>query len=89
MSFHQLLARRPAFDVAKCYARFRELRDDGYVLFDFAIGDPELAVELVLPLPAYHEFCSRNAVTFLTREQVASIDFQRSKWQFGVPGLDE
>lgn len=87
MSFHQLPARKPVFDVARRYVRFGELRDDGYVLFDFAIGDPELAVELVLPLSAYQEFCRANAVTYLTREQGEALDFEKSKWRFGAPGL--
>lgn len=29
--------------------------------FTFVYGDPDLAVELVLPLPAFREFCSENA----------------------------
>jgi len=80
---------KPAFDVSKHYVRFRELRDDGYVLFDFAIGDPELAVELTLPLLAYREFCRERCVVYLTREQADNIDFERSKWRFGAPGLEE
>lgn len=86
MTFHQLQPRKPPFDVSKRYVRFRELRPDGYVLFDFAIGDPELSVELLLPLAAYQDFCRRNATIGLSREQVASIDFQASKWRHGEPG---
>ena len=89
MSFHQLPERKQEFDVARRYVRFRALREDGYVLFDFAIGEPELAVELMLPLSAYQDFCRRNGVTYLTREQADTVDFQRSKWQFGAPGLSE
>ena len=48
MSLNQLPQRKPAFDVTRRYVRFRELRSDGYVLFDFAIGDPETSVELML-----------------------------------------
>lgn len=89
MPLHQLMHPKPKFDVRKHYVRFRELRDDGYVLFDFAIGDPELAVELTLPLAAYRAFCRERGVVYLTRDQAETIDFERSKWRFGVPGLQE
>lgn len=87
--FHQLPQARPPFDVSRHYVRFRELRDDGYVLFDFAIGDPELAVELVLPLVAYQTFCRERKVSYLSREQAELIDFEKSKWRFGTPGFEE
>ena len=89
MPFHQLPHAKPAFDVSRHYVRFRELRDDGYVLFDFAIGEPELAVELTLPLAGYLAFCRERAVVYLTREQTKTIDFERSKWRFGAPGIEE
>lgn len=86
---HQLPQAKPPFDVTKRYVRFRELRADGFVVFDFAIGDPELSVELTLPLRAYQAFCREHRAINLTREQAATIDFERSKWRFGVPGLQE
>lgn len=89
MSFHQLPQPKPAFDVRKQYVRFRELRNDGYVLFDFAIGDPALAVELTLPLAAYQAFCREHQVVYLTREQAETLDFENSKWRFGAPGIEE
>ena len=89
VSFHQLPQIKRPFDVSRYYVRFRELRDDGYVLFDFSIGDPELAVELTLPLAAYQTFCRERGVTYLTREQAETIDFERSKWQFGSPGIQQ
>jgi phenol hydroxylase P0 protein len=87
--FHQLPQAKPAFDLSRHYVRFRELRDDGYVLFDFAIGDPELAVELTLPLAAYQTFCRERGVIYLTREQAETIDFERTKWRYGSPGIQE
>jgi phenol hydroxylase P0 protein len=86
---HQLPVPKPPFDVSARYVRFRDLRADGYVEFDFAIGDPELSVELVMLLKDYQGFCRANVVTYLTREQGASLDSERSKWRYGVPGLSE
>lgn len=87
MSLHQLPDRRPAFDVTRRYVRFRALREDGYVQFDFAIGDPGLSVELTLLLRDYQEFCRANHVSYLTREQGEAVDFDQSIWRFGQPGL--
>jgi phenol hydroxylase P0 protein len=50
----------PPFDPAKRYVRLTQVRADGFVEFEFAIGDPELAVELILPADAYREFCRDN-----------------------------
>ena len=88
MPYPSLPTRPPAFDVDRRYVRFRELRADGYVEFDFAIGDPELSVELTLPLVAYQAFCRDNDVTYLTRDQAAAVDFEKSKWRYGQPGLN-
>lgn len=89
MPFHQLPPRVPTFDVNKTYVRFRDLRDDGYVEFDFAVGEPGLSVELTLPLAAYQAFCKEMRVTYLTREQAEAVDFDHAKWRFGSPGLPE
>ncbi|MGB1563494.1 MAG: phenol hydroxylase subunit [Sinimarinibacterium flocculans] len=89
MSLHQLPMPTPAFDVNRRYVRFRELRADGYVEFTFSIGDPQLGVELTMPLEQYKEFCRTHKVTYLTRDQCESIDLESSKWRFGAPGLKE
>lgn len=35
-------------------------RRDLFVEFHFIAGDPDLSVELILPMPAFLEFCSIN-----------------------------
>lgn len=89
MSVASVPGREPGFDTSRCFVRIRELRDDGYVRFDFAIGDPELAVELALPLPGFQAFCRDSGATHLTPEQAETVDFERSKWQFGIPGIEQ
>ncbi|MEN9726476.1 MAG: hypothetical protein RL434_842 [Pseudomonadota bacterium] len=76
----------PVFDVNCQYVRLRARRADGYVEFDFAIGDPALAVELTLPAAAYDTFCRERRVLHLTPAEAAAVDHERSKWQFGTPG---
>jgi phenol hydroxylase P0 protein len=41
----------PAVDTTLRFVRVIEQRPDGLVAFEFAIGWPELAVELLLPAP--------------------------------------
>jgi len=55
---------RPNFavDLSRKYVHVRQVGTDGNVRFDFAIGWPELSVELVLPQAAFEEFCRRNEV---------------------------
>ena len=55
----------PALDLPPCdtnrrFVRVIEQRADGLVAFEFAIGWPELSVELLLPAPAFAEFCATN-----------------------------
>jgi phenol/toluene 2-monooxygenase (NADH) P0/A0 len=52
----------PAVDTARRFVKLLETRTDGLVAFEFAIGWPELAVELLLPAPAFAEFCAANRV---------------------------
>jgi len=56
-----------AIELAPCdttlrFVRVIEERADGLVAFEFAIGWPELAVELLLPAPAFAEFCATHRV---------------------------
>ncbi|MGE5491047.1 MAG: phenol hydroxylase subunit [Actinomycetota bacterium] len=55
------------FDTARKYVRVCNQRPDGFVEFEFAIGDPDLCIELMLPANAFHEFCLANDVIVLER----------------------
>lgn len=52
----------PTVDLQRRYVRLLERRGDGLVSFEFSIGWPELAVELMLPTAAFDEFCARHQV---------------------------
>lgn len=52
----------PAADIQRRYVRVIDRRPNGLVAFEFAIGWPDLAVELVLPQPLFEAFCERHAV---------------------------
>ncbi|TAM38004.1 MAG: phenol hydroxylase [Burkholderiaceae bacterium] len=52
----------PVCDTSLKFVRVLEERSDGLVDFEFSIGWPELAVELLLPAPAFAEFCATQRV---------------------------
>lgn len=54
----------PVMDVGKRYVRVTGAHD-GFVEFDFSIGDPDITVELILPRPAFEEFCRANKAVHL------------------------
>ena len=75
--------KRAEFDPKQSYVRVRQIRPDGFVEFDFAIGDPELYIELILPKSGFEEFCQNNAVHFLDEWEAAHIDEDRHAWREG------
>lgn len=48
------------------FVRILKRQPNGLVAFEFAVGWPDLSVELVLPEALFDEFCERQRVTFLT-----------------------
>lgn len=67
----------------KRYARIRRIVGDKFIEFDFAIGDPSLYVELVLPKDAFEVFCRDNQIVMMTEEQANAVDADMAKWRYG------
>ena len=65
------------------YVRVRGETASGFIEFDFAIGDPSLYVELLLPRGAFDIFCARNDVVFMSDEEAAAVDADMEKWRYG------
>jgi phenol hydroxylase P0 protein len=65
------------------YVRIHSKPDAQFVEFDFAIGVPELFVELVLPRLAFDAFCESNSVVHMSNEQIAIVDAESEKWRYG------
>lgn len=61
-----------AFDLTRRYVRVIEARDDGLVAFAFSVGEPDMAVELMMPQAAFGEICSANQVVLLHGEAAGS-----------------
>ena len=74
---------RNEFESLPRFVRVRQRIDDRFVEFDFAIGEPSLYVELVLPKAAFEAFCQHNRVTMMTDEQAEQVDADMIKWRYG------
>ncbi|HEY6609940.1 MAG TPA: phenol hydroxylase subunit [Pseudomonas sp.] len=78
----QLVEMVPAnLDTRKRWVRVTGQRGHDFIEFDFAIGEPDLIVEMILAPAAFAEFCADNQVEVLPpREPGAG-------WP--APGTDE
>ncbi|WP_392888796.1 phenol hydroxylase subunit [Pseudomonas migulae] len=71
------------FDQMPRYVRVRSQPEDPFVEFDFAIGYPELFVELVLPHQAFKQFCASNHVQHMDAQMSEALDADARKWRYG------
>lgn len=71
------------------YVRVTNILHEKYVEFEFAIDDPTIHVELVLPFEFFKKFCKQNNAVHLTPEQEAAVEYDKLKWRFGTPGFDD
>ncbi|MEN9849095.1 MAG: hypothetical protein RL368_1835 [Pseudomonadota bacterium] len=69
------------FNVTQKYVRILETRADDMVEFEFAIGEPELFVELMMPSAAFKEFCATNSVSLLPPKTESQNDWDWSLHQ--------
>ncbi|MNG76575.1 Phenol hydroxylase subunit [compost metagenome] len=72
-----------SFEQMPRFVRVRSEPDATFVEFDFAIGHPDLFVELVLPRAAFTVFCERNRVRHMDAAMAAAVDADMAKWRYG------
>jgi phenol hydroxylase P0 protein len=70
------------FDITRKFVRVMRTLHNGLVEFEFAIGDPDVAVELVMPQAAFDEFCAANQVELLTNDAPLPADSEASGADF-------
>ena len=80
-------AKPPALRQLTRYIRVRSPDEARFVEFDFAIGEPSLFVELVLPRVAFEQFCEQNQVVQMTEAQMAAVDAEMVKSRYGEETL--
>ncbi|MCY0965503.1 phenol hydroxylase subunit [Parathalassolituus penaei] len=76
-----------AADNTTRYIRIRSPENARFVEFDFAIGDPSLFVELIMPPAVFAVFCRNNQVVEMSAEQMAAVDRELEKWRYGEDTL--
>lgn len=62
------------FDTRKRYVRIVRERANGFVEFEFAIGEPDLSIEMILGREAFAEFCRDNQVETLAPRAAREAD---------------
>lgn len=80
---------RDSFDQLTRFVRVRSEPDARFVEFDFAIGHPELFVELVLPQAAFATFCQCQRVVQMDAAMCQAVDEDAAKWRYGDVGRRE
>jgi phenol/toluene 2-monooxygenase (NADH) P0/A0 len=70
------------FDTNRRFVRVTGERPNGFIEFDFAIGEPELFVEMILSREAFAEFCAANAVEVLDPESAATGEGTPDDWNW-------
>lgn len=53
------------FDPGRKFVKVTGINTRGFVEFEFSVGQPELCVELMLPVAAFEEFCRVQNVSRL------------------------
>lgn len=65
------------------YVRVTGVTRGGFIEFQFAIGDPTLYLEMILPPHAYEAFCLTQRAVALTGAQARRVDAAQRKWRLG------
>ena len=65
--------RDDGFDTSKVFIRVTKERANGFVEFDFAIGEAELFAEMLLTSEGFAEFCGRYGI-----DSVEALELHRS-----------
>lgn len=68
-------------DTRRRFVRVTGTRGQDFVEFDFAIGEPELFVEMILGPQAFAEFCTANQVEILPPRTDADTDTSDWDWR--------
>lgn len=70
------------FDITRKFVRVMRTLPNGLIEFEFAVGDPDVAAELVMPKAAFDEFCQANQVELLTDAKPEPADAEASDADF-------
>ena len=69
------------------FVRFFGIKRGRFVEFEFGIADPDLAVELVLPVELLADFIRRQGARVIPCDAELSAEIAELCWQFGATDL--
>ena len=69
-------------DTRKRFVRVTGSRGSNFIEFDFAIGEPELFVEMILTHEAFAEFCSTNQAKLMPALPEVSDEDEAAQWDW-------
>ena len=69
-------------DTRRKYVRVTGRRGDSFIEFDFAIGEPDLFVEMILTPEAFEEFCQANQVEPMPELVEQDEDSDEAQWDW-------
>ncbi|HHK4245171.1 TPA: phenol hydroxylase subunit [Pseudomonas aeruginosa] len=69
-------------DTRRRFVRVTGTREPHFVEFDFAVGEPELFVEMILDQDAFAEFCLLHQVEVLPSTPFDSSSEPQSDWDW-------
>ena len=78
-----------AFNPEKKYVRIIETHANGLVEFEFAVGEPELFVELLMAQTAFDEFCLMHGVTPTQGRLPPKHDDAEHEWDWSLHAARE
>jgi phenol hydroxylase P0 protein len=70
------------FDVTRKFVRVLGTLPNGLIEFEFSVGEPDMAAELVMPKAAFDEFCANNQVEFISNTSPAPTDKEAADADF-------
>ena len=73
-----------SFNPSRRFIRVRQLRADGFVEFDFAMGDAELCVELILPRAAFEALASQPGTERMSEDDAARAFHRQQSYLYGA-----
>lgn len=68
-------------DTSRRFVRVCGERGNGFIEFEFAIGEPEVFAEMILERQAFIEFCQLNRVEMLPPKEASGLDISDWDWR--------
>ena len=86
---HNAMSSTNEFNPSKKYVRIIETHANGLVAFEFAVGEPELFVELLMASQAFDAFCAMHGVTPTHGRLPARPDSTAQEWDWSLHAARE